>query len=158
MVSCLNLSLYLRPRTFCLTCVQLFHQRRDIDVIHAAALDVRDRAVPAPLPQEVLRQRCGLAGLCDFLKRCRRRSPPSERRIHWRLDLPLSSVQNTHSWRQTRVRFPITSHTIVSDQRGGLRQGDAHDPHLGRAGVQPRPEILRALGILWGVSGQPIPG
>ncbi len=46
----MNSSLYLSSQMSCLSCVQLFHQRRDIDVIHAAAFDVRDRTVPAPLP------------------------------------------------------------------------------------------------------------
>lgn len=47
---------------------QLFHECLDIDVVHAAAFDVRDRAVLTSLPQKILRQPRGLAGFRNFLE------------------------------------------------------------------------------------------
>ena len=43
-------------------CTQCLHQRRNIDVVYAAAFDVRDRTVLTALPQKILGQAGGLAG------------------------------------------------------------------------------------------------
>ena len=62
-------------RSLTLSCAQCFHERRDVDVIHTAALNVRNRAVFATLPQIVLRQARGLTGFRIFaLKRFKKTS------------------------------------------------------------------------------------
>lgn len=54
--------------TLCLLFIQCFQQCRNIDVVYAAALNVRNCAVFAALPQKILGQASGLAGFRNLLE------------------------------------------------------------------------------------------